>query len=169
LPTCVTSPSEGELIDPRMESHFLDPKFILGSDKNSGNGEASFLAMDACLVRFLIDPSRVVTKASMSGIGASVCDQVIQHFLLQFGPDGVGKHKKVLDLGLGMGKGMTSSSSNAAAKPSKKVLCLRKVCELLPVLDSHNIVRIRKEVVRHCVGHKHWKILLLVIVRNKVR
>jgi len=72
------------LIDPHMEGHFLDPKFILGSDKNSGNGEASFLAVDACLIRFPIDSNRVVTKASMSGIGAFVCDQIIQHFLFQF-------------------------------------------------------------------------------------
>jgi len=68
-----------------------------------------------------------------------------------------------------MEKGMTSLLSDTAVKSSKNVLCLQKVCRLFPVLDDHNIVRIRKEVVGHCVGYKHWKMLLLVIVRNEVR
>jgi len=78
-----------KLVDPQVEGLFLDQKFILGSDENSGDSEASFLAMAACLVGFPIDSNRVVMKAKMSGIGASICDQVIQYFLLHFGPDGV--------------------------------------------------------------------------------
>jgi len=92
----------------------------------------------------------VVMKASMSGIGASVCDQVIQHFLLWFGPDGVGKHENIPDLGLGVEKGMMGSACNAAMKPSKEVLCLRKVCGSFPVLDNHDIIGIGKEIVGHC-------------------
>jgi len=73
-----------KLVDPQVEGFLLDQKFMLGPDENSGNDEASFLAMDAGLVGFPIDSSRVVTKAEMGGIGTSACDQVIQYFLLHF-------------------------------------------------------------------------------------
>jgi len=121
---------EQKLVDPQEKGLFLDRKFILGLDKNSGNGEASILAVGACLVRFSMDASRVMTKAEMSGVGTSVCDPIIQHFLLHFGPDSVGKQKNVLHLGLGVlvKEIIAGPASNAAAQPAKEILCLWKVC-----------------------------------------
>ena len=57
------------------------------------------LAMDACLVRFTINSGGVVTKAPVSGIGASICDQIVQNFLLHLRPNSVGKQENALDLG----------------------------------------------------------------------
>jgi len=90
-----------KLVDPQEEGLFLDRKFIPGLDENLGDGEASFLAVDAFLDRFSIDSSTVMTKAETSGVGASTGDQILQYFLLHFGPDGVGKRKSILHLGLG--------------------------------------------------------------------
>jgi len=42
-------------------------------------------------------------------------DQVVQNFLLQFGPDSVSKHENALDLVLGMEKSVPGSASDAAA------------------------------------------------------
>jgi len=58
---------------------------------------------------------------------------------------------------------------DAAAKPPEEISCMQKICGLFPLLHSHDIVRIWKEVVGHCVGYDHWKMMLLVVVRNKVR
>jgi len=67
VPGCLTNPAKKllellfrkkiiaalgeELVDPRMESHLLDPKFILGLDKNPGVGVADLLAVDRCTPR----------------------------------------------------------------------------------------------------------------------
>jgi len=56
-----------------------------------------------------------MTKAEMGGVGASACDQIVQHFLLQFGPDGVGKLKNLLHLGLGVEESIAGPASDAAA------------------------------------------------------
>jgi len=37
-----------ELVDPHMEGHLLDPKFILGSDKNPCNGAAKWAFFTPC-------------------------------------------------------------------------------------------------------------------------
>ena len=158
-----------ELVDPCMESHLLDPKFMLGSDKDPCNGEAGLFAVGARLVGFTIHSGRVVTKACISHIGVSLCNQIIQYLLFQGRPNGVGEHKNVLDLGLGVEIGMTGSPSDATVKPSKKVPCMRKVCGLFPLLHSHDIVRVWKEVVGHCVGYNCWKTLLLVIVTAEMK
>jgi len=157
-----------ELVGPHMESHLIDPKFVLGLDKNPCDGEADLLAADACLVSFTICSSWVVTKTGMSGIVASMCDQIIQNFLFQGGPNGVSRHENIRDLGLGVLTGILGSPSDVAEKPSKKVSCMRKVCELFPVLHSHDIVRVWDEIVGHGAAHNHWKVVLLVVVRNKV-
>jgi len=86
-----------------------------GLDKNSGNGEASFLAVDAGLVRYSIDSSRVVAKAPVSGIGASACDQIVQYCLLQLGPDSVSKQNNVLYLRLWVEESIAGPASDAAA------------------------------------------------------
>ena len=84
--------------------------------------------------------------------------------------NGVGNHERILDLGLRIETGMTGASGDAAAKPSKKVSSAQKMCGLFPVLhSSHDIIRVWKKVVGHCVGYNYWKMVLLVIVRNKVR
>jgi len=126
-----------------MEGHLLHPKFTLGLDKNQGNGEVGFLAVNARLVSFTFDFSRAVMEADTSGIGASVCDQIIQHFMSQGRPDGVGKHANVLDLGLAGEMDMTDSPTDAAAKPSEKSPCVWEICELFPELHSHNVIKIR--------------------------
>jgi len=116
--------------------------------------------------------SRVVTEAPMSGVGASTCDQIVQHFLLHFGPDGVGKHKNTLCLGLGMEESSVGPASDAAAQPTKEVLCLGKACGLFPVSFRHDAMGMREEtgkVVGDFVGCKCGKVLLSVVVRNKVR
>jgi len=66
-----------ELVDPQEEGLFLDVNRAPGLDDNSGNGEAGFLPVDACLVRFSIDSSRIMAKAPMGGIGTSTCDQIV--------------------------------------------------------------------------------------------
>jgi len=104
-----------KLVDPQEEGLFLDRKFIPGLDENSGDGEASFLAVDAFLVGFSIDSSRVMMKAEMSGVGASIGNQILQYFLLHFGPDGVGKQKNIMYLGLGVKESIAGPASNAAA------------------------------------------------------
>jgi len=86
-----------------------------GLDHDSGNGESSFLVVDAGLVRFSIDSVLVVGQAEMCGSGASVGDQIVQYFLLQVGPDSVSKHKNFLYLGLGMKESIAGPTSDAAA------------------------------------------------------
>jgi len=54
-----------ELVDPQEEGLFLDVNQAPGLDDNSGNGEGSFLPVDACLVRFSIDSSGIMAKAPM--------------------------------------------------------------------------------------------------------
>jgi len=56
-----------------------------------------------------------VAKAEMSGVGASVCDQIVQYFLLHFGPDGMGKQKNALCLGLAVEESIVGPASDAAA------------------------------------------------------
>jgi len=56
-----------------------------------------------------------MAKAEMSGVGASVCDQIVHYFLLHFGPDGVSKQKNVLCLGLGVEESIVGPASDAAA------------------------------------------------------
>jgi len=41
-----------ELVDPRMETHHVHPKFTLGLDKDLCDAEAGLFAVDACIVRF---------------------------------------------------------------------------------------------------------------------
>jgi len=53
-------------------------------------------------------------KAPVSGVGASICDQVVQDFLLHFGPDGGGKHENALYLGLRVEESSASPASDAA-------------------------------------------------------
>ena len=53
-----------KLVDPQEKGLFLDVNGMPGLDENSGNGEASFLVVDACLVRFSIDSNRVMTKGT---------------------------------------------------------------------------------------------------------
>jgi len=50
----------------------------------------------------------------MSGVGVSACDQIVQYFLLHFGPDGVGKQKNALYLGLGVEESIAGPTSDAA-------------------------------------------------------
>jgi len=64
-----------ELVDPSMEGHLLDPKFLLGSDKNPGHVIAGLLAVNALLVSFTIDSSRFVAEAD---IAALTCPCVIK-------------------------------------------------------------------------------------------
>ena len=71
--------------------------------------------MDACLVRFTIDSCRVVTKTPVGGVGASICDQIVQDFLLHLGPNGVGKQENALCLGFGMEELIAGPASDAAA------------------------------------------------------
>jgi len=87
-----------ELVDPQVKGFLLDPKFILGSDKDPSNGAVGLLVAGTLLVSFTMDSSwvvtsRVVTKANMSGIGMSTCDQFAQHFLFHFRPNGVGERR----------------------------------------------------------------------------
>jgi len=51
----------------------------------------------------------------MSDVGTSACDQIVQHFLLHFGPHGVSKQKNVLHLGLGVKERIAGPASEAAA------------------------------------------------------
>jgi len=71
--------------------------------------------VDACLVRFAIDSRRVVTKAPVSGVGSSMCDQIVQFFLFHLGPNGVGKQENALHLGFGMEEFSAGPASDAAA------------------------------------------------------
>jgi len=134
-----------------MEGHLLDAKCALGSDKNQGNGEVGLLVVNVLLVSFAIDSSWVVMETDLGGIGSSVSDQVIQRFMFQCRPDGVGKHKNVLHLGLGIEKGIACSPNNAAVKSSENNSCMWEICGLFPELHCHDIIGITKEVVGHCV------------------
>jgi len=71
--------------------------------------------VDARLVGDAIDSGRVVTKAPVSSIGASVCDQIVKNFLLQLGPNGAGKQKNALYLGFGMEELFAGPASDTAA------------------------------------------------------
>jgi len=96
-------------------------------------------------------------KEPVSGVGTSMCDQVIQDFLLRFGSDAVGKHEKALCLGLEVEESSAGPASDAAAQWTEEVLCLGKVCGLFPTLCHHDGMGTREEtgkVVGHCVGHK---------------
>ena len=70
--------------------------------------------MDARLVRNSIDSGRVVTKAPVSGISASIGDQIVQNFLFHLGPNGVCKQENTLDLGFGVAELFAGSASDAA-------------------------------------------------------
>jgi len=71
--------------------------------------------VDARLVGDAIDSGRVVTKAPVASIGASTCDQIVENFLLQLGPNSVGKQKNSLCLGFGVPELIPSSASDATA------------------------------------------------------
>ena len=111
-----------KFIDPQEEGFFLDVNRVLGLDHNSGEGEASFLEVDARLVGDAIYSSRVVTEAPVGSTGASICDQIIENFLFQLGPNGVCKQKNVLHLGFGVPGLIPGSASDATAKATKRFL-----------------------------------------------
>jgi len=113
--------------------------------------------VDARLVGDAIDSGRVVTEEPVGSTGASTCDQVVKKFLLQLGPNGVGKQKNALHLGFGVPELIPGSASDAAAQATKEVLGVGKVCGLFPWLCSHLELGIREETgkaVGHCVGCK---------------
>jgi len=136
-----------------------------GLDLDSGDGGISFLAVDEGLVRHSIDSIVVVTKAPMSSLDASMGNQVVQNFLLQFGLDSVSKHENALDLALGVEKGISGPASDAAAQSAKEVLCLSKVCWLFPLLVGHDVMGMREETekIAKVVGHC-WLYLLKICV-----
>jgi len=98
----------------------------------------------------------------------TICNQIIEHFLFHFRPDGVSEHKDILNLGLWACIIVVGFPSNTAVKASKVFFCLRKVCGLFPVLLAPDVFSIGKKV-GHCVGHNCWMILLLVVVKKKER
>jgi len=94
-------------------------------------------------------------KAPVGGIGTSICNQIVQYFLLHLGPNGVGKQEYALYLGFGVKELSTGPASDAAAEPTEEILCLGKVCGLFPGLCSHDVMGSREEtrkVVGHCGG-----------------
>jgi len=104
-----------KFVDPQEEGLFLGVNRVLGLDHNSGKGEASFLEVDARLVGDAIDSGRVVTEAPVGSIGASTCDQIVENFLLQLGPNSVDKQKNTLCLGFGVPELTPGLASDAAA------------------------------------------------------
>jgi len=96
-------------------------------------------------------------KEPVSGVGTSMCDQVVQDFLLHFGPDAVGKHENALCLGLGVEESSAGPASDAAAQRTEEILCLGQACGLFPVLCHHDVMGTREETGKvggHCVAHK---------------
>jgi len=131
---------------------------VLGLDQNSGEGEASLLEVGAHLVGNAIDSGMVVMNAPVGGIGASMCDQIVQNFLLQLGPNGAGKQENALDLGFGVEELIAGPAGDAAAQPAEEVFCLGKVCGLFQWLCFHEELGIRKETGKaagHGVGCEH--------------
>jgi len=90
--------------------------------------------VDACLVEDAIDSGRVVMEAPVGSSGTSICDQIVENFLLQLGPNGVGKQNDALYLGFGVPELIPSSASDATAEATKEVLGMGKVCGLFPWL-----------------------------------
>ena len=123
-----------KFVDPQEEGLCLDVNGAPGLDDDSGDGEASFLEVDARLVGDAIDSSSIVTKAPVGSSGASMCDQIVQDFLFHLGPNGVGKQENALCLGLGVPELIPSSASDAAAQSTEEVLGVGKVCGLFPWL-----------------------------------
>jgi len=140
-----------ELLDPH--TVWRAPKFALGSDKDPGNCDTGLHAVGALFVSFAIDSSRAVMKASIGDIDMSICNQIIQHFLFHFRPDRVSKHANFLNHILGVHVCIANSSIVAATKFCKKLLCVRKINGLSPMLWTPDVVGIRKKA-GHGVGHE---------------
>jgi len=134
-----------------------------GLDLDSGDGTVSFLAVDEGLVRHFIDSiAVVVTEAPMGSVIASVGNQIVHNFLLQFRPNGVSKHENALDLVLRMEKGIAGATGDAAAKSAKKILCLNKVCWLFPLLVCHDVLRVREKAEEVTQFGHCWVYLLKI-------
>jgi len=56
-----------------------------------------------------------------------LCDQIVQHFLLHLGPDGVGKHENALHLGFGIEELSASPASDAGSRLRRSFACVRSV------------------------------------------
>ena len=102
----------------------------------------------------------------MGGIGMSIRNHVIQHFLVHCIPGNACKQEGfAIDLVFGEGIGMTGKASFATAQSANPVLCLLKGSRLGSVLFSPDIMRVRK--FGHGVECDNLKGSLFVVVRNE--
>ena len=75
-----------------MEGNFLDQEVRSGTDEDSSDHKVGFLAVDALFVGVSTSSSKVVEETDMGGIGRSIRNQIIQHFLVHFIPSKMIKH-----------------------------------------------------------------------------
>ena len=141
-----------EIVDPEEEGILLDIKGVARADKDTGDGEAGLLAMDAFLVSPSSSTGRVVGEAEMGSIGTSIRNQIINHFLFHFIPKDMDQVEDFGNLVFGVGIIVAGTAGCATAESGKPVLGFVKVCRSWPVLFFPHIIRIWKR--RHGVGYK---------------
>ena len=137
----------------------------MGASEDAGNREVGLLAVDAFLVSPSAGSSGVVEKTDVGGIGTSIHNHAIQHFLVHCIPCCVCEQENFFDLVFEQGTDMAGKGNFSTAQSAKHVLRFGKGCGLGPVLFGPNAMRVRKS--GHGVECNNLKWLLFVVVRNE--